>query len=615
MKIGVFDIETYKDLFVFVLRRYEDREYVETIKVFGDGVNAAKLSDIQKAFDSCEFIVSFNGTKFDLPILSGIRIAMRQVNNYPSTYIYSDAQKIISYDSHNNPMVRHYSTTPEWSAKHFDLLNCCLLNKSLKQWEMYNNLRIEELPYEPDTKLTEEMKHKIVEYCEYDVECTAYLFFKYGFDKGMPGKPTLKSYIELHKVIGDKDIKFDRTTASLAVKAVYHTNQPIPPKFISPLNYIKFGMFNVPDELKIGILQLCRHPELKGFVWHDIAYGHGGAHFAKPGLHLNVHKFDVSSMYGTIIEFFKLLKTPEANEAWSKLRTWRLDTKHKKKENPKIEYLDQALKLVLNSVSGTFRMKTKYGPSVDPAVGEAMCMISQMIITELALSAPDWSNVIEVNTDSVFVTGDINKAALEACTKSLKERLSIEIEYEFSSMIYFRDVNNYIEYDASGNVIDGKGTAYSDVKRKGSDLAVYGELFSNLIRSELSVDWSKYSFLDFIYKYHKSAASKYAMVGGEQMKHKNYYMLWTTRECPGSGPISFSSTLIDAHNGAVKGRWGVWSQSIDDLKPYEKYIDYTQYHRDLDDELELWGRVDLCTTRLSKEQSKTYKQIGAYYNL
>ena len=74
MKIGVFDIETYKDLFVFVLRRYEDREYIETIKVFGDSVDATKLSDIQKAFDSCEFIISFNGTKFDLPILSGIRI-------------------------------------------------------------------------------------------------------------------------------------------------------------------------------------------------------------------------------------------------------------------------------------------------------------------------------------------------------------------------------------------------------------------------------------------------------------------------------------------------------------------------------------------------------------
>ena len=615
MKIGIFDIETYKDLFVFVLKRYDDREYKQTYKVFGDAVNGTDLANIQKAFDDCDYIISFNGTKFDLPILSEIRTGLKQTNSYPSTYIYGDAQRLISYDTHNNPMVRHLASTPAWNTKHFDLLNCCLLNKSLKQWEMYNNLRIKELPYAPDTALTEEMKKQIIEYCEYDVESTAFLFFKYGFDRGMPGKPTLKSYIELHKVIGDNDTKFDRTTASLSVRAVYNTNQPIPPKFASPLGHIQFGLFNVPDELKLGILQLCRHPELKGFVWHDITYGRGGAHFVRPGFHTVIHKFDVSSMYGTIIEHFQLLKTQDANDRWSHIRTWRLNTKHEKKENPNLEYLDQALKLVLNSVSGTFRMKTKYGPSVDPAAGEAMCMISQMIITELALAAKDWSNVIEVNTDSVFVTGEDNRAALEQYTKSLKDRLGIEIEYEMSPAIYFRDVNNYIEYDEAGNVIAGKGTAYSDVKRKSSNMAVYGELFKNLIKPVLTITWTDYKFTDFIYKYHKSAASKYAMVGGRPMEHKNYYMVWTTRECPGSGPISFSSTLIDAHNGAIKARWGVWSQSIDDLKTAEPYIDYEQYHRDLDDELELWGRIDLCTTRLSKEQSKSYKQIGAYYNL
>lgn len=93
------------------------------------------------------------------------------------------------------------------------------------------------------------------------------------------------------------------------------------------------------------------------------------------------------------------------------------------------------------------------------------------------------------------------------------------------------------------------------------------------------------------------------------MMHKNYYMMWTTRDCPNAQPIAFSRDVIDRKNGSINARYGVYAFDINDLKDNAKYIDYAQYQRDLDDELELWGRLDLCTTRLSKLQRKNIKSL------
>jgi len=74
--------------------------------------------------------------------------------------------------------------------------------------------------------------------------------------------------------------------------------------------------------------------------------------------------------------------------------------------------------------------------------------------------------------------------------------------------------------------------------------------------------------------------------------------------------------LVDSHNGSVKARFGVYAFDIKDLEKYMAYIDYRQYHKDLDDELELWGRDDLCTTRLTKEyRTANRKQIKSINDL
>lgn len=613
MHIGIFDIETYHDLFCFCQMDWdaETKTLIKshTITSDTDGIISKQvMQEIENCFENVDYIVSYNGTKFDLPVLAKMVSDIKRLGHTTTSYVYADGQALISYDRFNNPLVKKHCYVRSWSAKHFDLFNNCLLNKSLKQWEMYNGLRIQELPYDPATALTQDQCQQIAEYCMHDVECTSALFWKYGYDKSLPGKPTFTAYLELLKMWPSTlPFKFDRTPASLSAGIIYGTMNPIPPRTNQPLALFDITQFDVPLDLKLLIAYIAKTPDLTmDTTYRNIKYGKGGAHFAKFGVHRNVHGFDVASQYPTIIEHWQLLKSEYALHNWHDIKKRRIEIKHAG-NNPS---LNQAMKLILNSLSGAFRIRSSYSVAYDPAAGEAMCYIAQLIISELAFAAPDWSNVIEVNTDSVFVTGDENIAALRIKSKELLAKYDILLEEDVMPIVYFRDVNNYIVYNEDETVRFGKGLAYSDQEKKNSIRAVYSELFKNLIKPTLTLDWSKYDWQDFIFKYHKSAASKYATIGNVQMQHKNYYMMWTTRDCPDAKPISFSRDLINRKNGSIKARFGVFAFDIKQLQQYAKFIDYAQYMRDLDDELELWGREDLCTTRLSKLQCKGIKSLS-----
>lgn len=615
MKLLGFDIETYRQHFCWVGKLYDTdtKSEVETVTVTDkDGfVTREHLAVIEHYFDNADYIVSFNGKNFDLPVLSTIRTQLHRTDKIPVKYIYQDAQALITYDEHNNPYVKRKPYTQEWSCKHFDLLNNCLLRYSLKQWEMYEGLRIRELPYAPDAELTDEMKHNIDDYCAYDVYAMMQIFWVYGWDVPKANRTTLLAIRELFKWWPeDKPFKFDSQIQQICAQIIYQTTQPVPPKEVQPLKLFDLNDFNVPLDVKciIGWLAKNATGELDG-TYKGIVYGRGGAHFIREGHYKDIYAFDFASLYPFIIGHWQLLKTKLANDRYAEKRDYRLEVKHKKKGNPQLINTDRALKLFLNAPTGALRMRAQYNVMYDQAAGEAMCYLGQLLISELAFACPEFENLLEINTDSVFVRGDAN---IEACRKMIgyfKDKYGLILEEEYIPEIYIRDVNNYIVYDKDGNVAGGKGHAYSDICNKNSNKAMYDSLFASLISPTVQLRWKGHSWQDFVVKYHKSAASKYAMIGGEPMKFKNYYFMWTTQDCPDAVVISFSRDLIDRKNGAIKARYGVWSQDMPELEKYSKYIDLDQYRRDLDAELDLWGRSDLCETHLSKIQRRGVKTL------
>lgn len=619
--ITIFDIETYKRHFCFVGNTYDEytKELLkQTVVESKDGkVSSAEMYEIEQCLggrevmseDGKHYIVSFNGTRFDLPVLVKMQKDIKRLGSTPTSYIHADASAIMSYDRFNNPVVRKHPTNREWSVKHFDFLNCCLLNKSLKQWEMYENLRIEVLPYNPNAdELTEEQCREITEYCKYDVEATAIIFWRKGYDKcDIIGRPAFKAYEFLFERLHPSlQYRFDRPTASLASAILYQSNQVIPPKTIDPFKLFDINAFDVPIDVKLTIAQISRSSDkLADTTVNGITYGKGGLHFAKRGMHRNVYNFDVESMYPNIVIRWGLLKTPEALRRYQNTKVERLSLK---KTGDIMGYGNQALKLILNAFTGALRMRGGHNVAYDNAAGEAMCYIGQLILTELITAVPPGA-MIEGNTDGIMVVGEEAAEKVRIRAREIEAKYCdgdgvILFEEEFIDTVYIRDVNNYVIYDKDGNYIKGKGDDDSDLKRKKSNLAVNKEAFRHLILPKLDMQWSKYDWTDFIYKYHKSAASKYASIGGQPMTRKDYYMLWTTRDCPDSQTISFTRDLINKKNGSIKARWGVYAFDVKNLEKYAPYIDFEQYQRDFDDTVELWGREDLCTTRLSKIQRK-----------
>jgi hypothetical protein len=369
--------------------------------------------------------------------------------------------------------------------------------------------------------------------------------------------------------------------------------------------------FDVPLEIKMTIGYIAKAPSLEfETTYKGIQFGKGGAHYIKSGHFKDVYAFDFASLYPSIICQWGLLKTKRANANYKAKRDYRVnEVKHKKKTDKSLVYVDAGLKLFLNAPTGAFRIKAAYSTMFDPAAGEAMCYIGQLLISELAFACPEFENLIEINTDSVFVQGKPNIDKCREMIKVMSDKYGLTLEEEYMPEVYIRDVNNYLMYDENGNITGGKGQAYSDIVNKHSNIAVYNTLFKSLIKDEVVCDWRERPWNEFVVKYHKSAASKYAMIDDKPMEHKNYYFMWTTRECPNSVSIGFSRELIDRKSGAIKTRWGVWSQDMSDLEKYAQYIDYEQYRRDLDVELSLWHRDDLVTTHLDKAQRKTIKSL------
>lgn len=617
MKVLGFDIETYRDHFVCVTQFWDTdtKQMIKETRVTDDGkaIDRTRMAVIHQLFKDCDYIISFNGKRFDLPVLAKITSDLKRGQSVPTKYIYQDAKALIEYDTNNNPIVKRHCRVDAWNAKHFDMLNNCLLRYSLKQWEMYEGLRIRELPYDPMQELTPEMKQEIDDYCSYDVSCMMHLFWKYGFDKAHAGKTTLLAQRALLQWWPEHlPYVFDRTSQQIAAGIIYGVLGPIPPKSNQPLALFNLNDFNVPTDIKLLIGYIAKAPSIEfNTTYKGIQFGKGGAHYIVPGRHTNVYAFDFASLYPCIISKWGLLKTPTANKVYSDKKDYRVnEVKHKKKTNPELQNVDRGLKLFLNAPSGAFRIKSAYSTMFDPAAGEAMCYIGQLLIAELAFACPEFSKLIEINTDSVFVVGDKNVEACRKMINVMRDRYGLVLEEEFMHEIYVRDVNNYLVYNEAGECISGKGTAYSDIVNKNSNRAMYTTLFRSLIRPTVIENWDEFGWQDYVVKYHKSAACKYASIGGQPMAHKNYYFMWTTRDCPDSTSIGFSRFFI-CKSGAIKMRWGVWSQDINDLEKYAPFIDHSQYRRDLDAELLLWHREDLITTHLDKYQRKSCKSLQA----
>ena len=552
-------------------------------------------------YNTADYICSYNGLGFDLRVLSFI-LAYRSTT-VPCTDVKQFANALI--DGGDAPYVDIFGE--DWlkfRSKHFDLLGGYTLNKSLKNWQSYRGWSIMETDtnFNVERDLTEQERKDTVKYCLHDCSSTLALFNEDACQKNVAVRKVLVDDIARIK---KTDIPFDYPTAKLAEEWLYAEDNDIPDgRDLGAENIVPWDEFNVPQDLKDTFKEICQLGGFKPYkekhgmktgdklLWNNISYGEGGAHYAVKGMYEDCNFFDANSLYPSILVWLQLWKTKSANHRYASCYYTRLMDKGVLKEIPagytKIEfagvedsYLKDALKLILNAPTGKLRQQF-FTKAQDKAAGLAMCLVGELVITHLAMAVTqgDFSKLIEVNTDSIAVNDPdcIARAlAFQSPWPTIKfAHESKDGVNEHGYQSYWNNVNNYLDFFEDGTY-KFKGEDGSDLNKKKHEPIVIRSLASTLLNDKIGLEESDV-FEDYVFKYSRSAGVKNFRLNGQPSDRKYMYWLWTSEDV--GVDVEFSAERVNLQ-GLVKSRHGVYGYTIDDLRPYFKYVDRNQYLEDL----------------------------------
>ena len=614
-----FDIETYDAAFMIVGlidgSAWEEYVVCPSVQGFPDVVNCSVVRGWLSSLKDKGWSVTYNGKAFDLRVLAWIANCGKET--LTTKEVADAAGKLIS---DMNAKQGNPKTSPCWSVKysemarlrkqHFDVLKCYTGEHSLKWWELMRGWSVKEssIPFNQPTLNFEELQ-ECRSYCRHDVQRTDDLYME----------KSCQELIEARQWVIDNsecEILPDVPSAELAETYCYGAGDP-GPETESCFDLIPWEDFKVPDDFLFQMQALARH-EITSFEWNGVSYGAGGAHYAKPGRHKGTKIFDVASLYPHIIWFITKLKTKAALERYVGCIQKRLENKRKKGTPEYSKSADKGLKLVLNSLSGKFGQPGS--KAYAPEHRLAMCIIGQTLITEAAVYAcgNDFSNLVEINTDSFAVFGEEQIARAREYCNGKPHKFTFE-EDSFDDS-YWKDVNNYFVYDfKDGKLVlkEAHGRVGTNLDNDHSETIVTESLAVNLRKPEGSpaeicgIKGQPLNLENCLVKWVKSASAKNANIDGKPMAFKHYYFLWVTQDCPDGKYVCFNSRKVN-DDGTISPRFAVYAFNPEDLKPYEKFIDPEQYLEDLKKELSVWRRLDMfepANPRAIPEHCKTFHEI------
>ena len=246
MKLLTFDIETYINYTLFALRDVETKKLI-TFEIRGTDAKLSKkdVSKLKKLLTK-NTIITYNGIKFDEPITA---YAMQRNT---AKDIYDKVQMIIK---DKIPLYSFYraARTTSFITNHIDIMDVARGSASLKLYgARLGTKKLQDLPYEPETVLTEDEMDEVLKYCENDNVLTEEL---YNY---------LESDLELRRSMGEQyDMNFMSFKGAKIAEMIlvnecgYEGKAPSIPDYIKyeAPKYIKFKT----PELKALFKKIKKH--------------------------------------------------------------------------------------------------------------------------------------------------------------------------------------------------------------------------------------------------------------------------------------------------------------------------------------------------------------------
>ncbi len=458
----VFDIELMgkgDDIFFFFGARHLPTG--KTIQLEGnDHETLVKLNSLLR--NPSYLWVSFNGIKFDAPILAAVSGGrpLAEVKRMANTIIEEKKPAWMSY--------RDFKLEP-LEIDHIDLIEVApgvMIN--LKLYAARMGLKsICDLPFAHDAHLDADQRKMVKEYCmNGDLVATASLF------KSLQGALELReqmSQVYLIDLRSKSDAQVAETVLSKVLGIRGAVDMPTgvrytAPPFIQPRNPIVVEMEERAERFVFKMNPGNGAIELPPFLEQPIVIGKGRYQMGIGGLHsqhdrqqhwiandrLEISDFDVASFYPNIILNAGLIPRGLGHafiEQYRKILDERLEAK--RTEN---KVKDGAMKIMLNGTFG--KLGSMFSKLYAPDLMLATTLTGQFyLIGLIEMIIESGGHVVSANTDGVCV------AATPEVMASIRDAVSIYgflTNFEFEETRYrtiaIKDVNNYLAVKLNGDI-------------------------------------------------------------------------------------------------------------------------------------------------------------------
>lgn len=463
MNYVIYDIETTLSCFLVVLKDFQSKKSVcYRISKFRNDYNML-IKHWKSLIERDYYFVGFNSLNFDSQIIEFI---LKKERTYSE--IYDEAQRVINLPDEGK--WEHIISEWNLSFKNIDLFKIYHYDNknrrtSLKWCEFSMRMNnIEEMPLPHDISYTEDEENLTEKYCEWDVEATEKLLEKsldkiqlrfdigntYNLNLTNANDPKIGS--EIFKKLLEENLN-RKISKERTYRPVINIGEII-------LDYIQFEtvecklLLDAFKKLKItGTSKPFEYSIKLGNITYY--FGVGGIHGAIQGVHKPnenelFKSFDISSMYpNTGIQ--NRLYPQHLGEKFCDIyeEVYKTRAIAKKAGNKAV---NEGLKLALNGSYG--KSNDVYSFFYDPKYTMSITINGQllllMLIEKLYLAG---FQMKVANTDGceLIIPKRKEQEYYKIC-KDWENLTKYELEYFDYSVMYMRDVNNYIAVYTNGKI-------------------------------------------------------------------------------------------------------------------------------------------------------------------
>lgn len=482
----MMDIECYPNYFLIAFKVVGENKYKKYILAPQLGFAKLDIPGLKVKLKNYR-IVTFNGTNYDMPILA---LALTGASNIQLKRASDD---IIENGVKYWYFYDKYDCRFNFYIDHIDIIEVCKGQASLKMYAgRLHCEKMQDLPYDPDDKLTERQAEYVAKYCYNDLENTELVYnhlfetqvlpirIKMSDDYGIDLRS--KSDAQIAEALFKKLVRDKTGITQKPSKTIKSKFRYVAPKFVSfkteqlqqlliKLQQILFktnphqGKVDLPDEVKqitIKIGNSSYNLGIGGLHSQESNVSHYSDCFSK------LCDADVASFYPTIILLSKIF--PESIgllflDIYGKIVSDRLQAKRSGDK-----YLALVLKIVINGIFG--KLGSKYSIFCAPELLIHVTLTGQlcllMLIERLELAG---IKVVSANTDGVVSDIFRHKVDLyHEIAKQWESDTGFELEFNEYKSLHSLSVNDYfaiIENDDGSLYFKRKGgtCAESDLER------------------------------------------------------------------------------------------------------------------------------------------------------